>query len=107
MLGLYSANWILPVSSPPISDGALIVEDELIVDVGPRAEMIAKYGGRISENRDFGPSAILPGLVNTHSHLELTVLRGRLEGLGFRDWLLGIMRLKERLHRNDLVISAK
>jgi len=107
MLKLYSANWILPVSAPPIADGALIVEDELIVDVGRRTEMIVKHGGRILQTRDFGPSAILPGFVNTHSHLELTLLRGRLEGLGFREWLLGIMRFKELLHRDDLVISAK
>ena len=107
MLKLYSANWILPVSAPPIADGALIVDDELIVDAGLRSEMIARYGGRISETRDFGSSALLPGFINTHSHLELTMLRGCLEGLGFRDWLLGIIRLKEALTRDDLLISAK
>ena len=44
MLNLYSANWVLPVSGPPISDGALAVEDALIVDVGSRLELIGKYG---------------------------------------------------------------
>jgi cytosine/adenosine deaminase-related metal-dependent hydrolase len=107
MLSLYTANWILPVSAPPISDGALIVEDELIVDVGPRTEIIAKYAGRISEARHFEYSAILPGFVNTHTHFELTLLRGSLEGLGFREWLLGIIRLKEMLTLDDLLISAK
>jgi len=101
MLHLYSSNWVLPVNAPPVTDGALVIEGDLIVDVGSRREMTEKYEGRISEKRDFGYSAILPGLVNTHSHLELTLLRGRLEALSFRDWLLGVIRLKENLTYDD------
>ena len=77
MTAIYSARWILPIISAAIEDGAVAIEDSTIAAVGPRAEIISRFpGARIS---DFGEAAILPGLVNAHSHLELTVMRGFLE----------------------------
>ena len=77
MTAIYSARWILPIISAAIEDGAVAIEDSTIAGVGPRAEIISRFpGARIS---DFGEAAILPGLVNAHSHLELTVMRGFLE----------------------------
>ena len=79
---LYSAKYVLPIVAPPIVDGAIVVEGDRIVYVGdrtgaPPADTIV----------DTGDSFVTPGLVNAHSHLELTVLRGLLEGLEFREWL--------------------
>ena len=102
---LYSANWVLPISESPIRNGAIVVKDDLIVDVETEPDLSAKYQG--IEKRSFGDAAILPGLVNTHTHLELTLLRGRLEGLSFRDWLLGIVHLRQAFSANDLLVSAK
>ena len=77
MTKIYCARWVLPVASPPFEDGAVAVEGSLILDVGTRAELMIRLPE--AEVLDFKEAAILPGLVNTHSHLELTAMRGYLE----------------------------
>ncbi len=59
------------------------------------------------EIEDFGEALILPGLVNTHTHLELTALRGYLEENDFFAWLrkLTLARL-EKMTPDDLRVSA-
>src|SRR5688572_32174018 len=61
------------------------------------------------EIEDFGEAIILPGLVNTHTHLELTALRGYLESeeADFFAWLkkLTLARL-EKMTPDDLRVSA-
>jgi len=107
MTTIYSARWVLPVSAPPIEDGAVAVERSGIVGVGRYAEIV----GRFPEFRieAFGQAVILPGLVNTHTHLELTALRGYLENeeTDFFAWLrkLTLARL-ERMTPDDIRVSA-
>src|ERR1700760_4049702 len=64
----YRAAWVLPIDRPPIRGGIVSVDRRLIVDVGD-------YDGGAVE--DLGHVAILPGLVNAHTHLELSWMRGR------------------------------
>ena len=84
----YHARWVLPISSPPIRDGTVVELAGRIVYVGPRAD--APDGA----DRDLGECALIPGLVNAHTHLELTVLRGLLEDLSFRDWIARLQGAK-------------
>lgn len=107
MTTIYSARWIVPVSSSPIENGAVAVGGQRILGVGSRAEIVESY----SEFRveDLGEAVILPGLINTHTHLELTAMRGYLENeeTDFFAWLrkLTIARL-ERLTPDDIRVSA-
>lgn len=78
---LYRARWLLPVSGPPIENGVLGVAGDRIAFVGPGAN--APRGDEV----DFGDAILLPGLVNTHTHLELTAMRGFLEDLEFAEWI--------------------
>lgn len=107
MTTLYCARWVLPVSSLAITDGAIAVNGDRIVAVGGRAALVKQFPQ--APVRDFGESAIIPGLINTHSHLELTAMRGFLENeeTDFFAWLkkLTIARL-ERMTVGDLNVSA-
>ncbi|HSU88363.1 MAG TPA: hypothetical protein VLL56_05980, partial [Terriglobia bacterium] len=65
---IYEADWICPVSSAPIRDGSLAVDNGRIV---------ARAEGH--ERVKFPGCAIIPGFVNAHTHLELTIMRGFLD----------------------------
>ncbi len=86
----YHARWVLPVSAPPIRDATVAVDGARIAYVGPRA------GAPPGEDRDLGEALLMPGLVNAHTHLELTVFRGMLDGLSFREWIVQLQRAKTR-----------
>ena len=107
MTTIYSARWVLPVSAPPIENGAVAVEGQLIAGVGPHAEIFERFPEFRVEA--FGEAVILPGLVNTHTHLELTAMRGYLEDEepDFFAWLrkLTLVRL-ERMTPDDIRVSA-
>jgi cytosine/adenosine deaminase-related metal-dependent hydrolase len=75
---LISAPWVFPIANPPIADGAVVIDDRgTLVAVGPRSELKTKFAA-LTEERAEG--ALMPGLVNAHTHLELSVLLGRLPG---------------------------
>jgi 5-methylthioadenosine/S-adenosylhomocysteine deaminase len=82
---LVSADWLLPVSRPPLRDGAVLVESDRIVAVGPRAELAGRYPDAVSEH--FADCIATPGLVNAHTHLTLTALAGVVPPLPFAEWL--------------------
>jgi len=107
MTTIYSARWVLPLSSPLIEHGAVAVAGPLIVGVGDAAEIASKFPDARIES--FGHSVILPGLVNAHTHLELTAFRGYLENEehDFFAWLrkLTLARL-ERMTPDDIRVSA-
>ena len=107
MMTTYTARWVLPVSAPPIEHGAVVVDGQLIAAVGPQAEIVERFPE--SKLESFGDAIILPGLLNTHTHLELTALRGYLENeeRDFFAWLrkLTVARL-EILTPDDLRVSA-
>jgi len=107
MVTIYAANWILPAASPPIADGAIAIEGSKIQSVGSRTALIQKYPS--ANLNTFENCAIIPGLVNAHSHLELTAMRGYLEKeeTDFFAWLrkLTLARLA-RMTPQDIHDSA-
>ena len=77
----YHAKWVLPITAPAIENGTVVVEGDTIAWVGPRDQAPP------ARDEDLGEAILLPGLVNTHTHLDLTVMRGLLEGLSFFQWI--------------------
>jgi aminodeoxyfutalosine deaminase len=63
-----TARWVLPVAGPPLEGGLVTVAGERIAAVEP-------HGTRRADV-DLGDAAVMPGLVNAHTHLDLTGLRG-------------------------------
>ena len=93
---IYRASWVLPMVQPPVASGAVAVTGDRITFVGTASD--APVGTVI----DLGDAALLPGLVNLHTHLELTPLRHLLEGLDFAQWI----RTLTQLRRTELSDSA-
>ena len=90
-LVLHRARWVLPILAPPIAGGAVLVEGTgeaaTVRAVGSAADLAAAGGTGVRE-LDHGEAVLLPGLVNAHTHLELSALRdlSRL-GVSYGDWL--------------------
>ncbi|MCA0375034.1 MAG: amidohydrolase family protein [Gemmatimonadetes bacterium] len=103
---LVTADWVLPVASPPIAQGAVLLEGARIAWVGPAAH--APVAPATVETTALGAAILTPGLVNAHTHLELTALRGFLEGLPFDTWLrtLTVVR-RDLLTTDDLLDSCR
>ena len=88
----YLAGWVLPVTSPPVPDGGVLVGgDGRIAAVGPRERLPS--GDRVAVV-DLGSAILLPGLVNAHVHAELSAFRGLLEDLPFQQWIPALRRCK-------------
>jgi aminodeoxyfutalosine deaminase len=105
---ILSAEFILPISDAPISNGAILIENDKILAVGTKRELKEKFP--LAEVEDFGESVIMPGFVNAHSHLELTAMRGFLDDLedDFSAWLLALTKTRaEKLSDKDIEISAQ
>lgn len=60
----FTAHWILPVAGPPLERGTITVRGERIESVDPAGVRVA--------DEDFGDAVVIPGLVNAHTHLDLT-----------------------------------
>ena len=97
---MYAARWVLPMDAPPIEHGEVVTEDGLIAAVRPRRTPAA-------ECRDFGDAVLLPGLVNAHSHLEYTALRGFLEDVPFFPWIRALTAAKSAFTADDWLWSAR
>ena len=99
---VYRAQWVVPVTGPPVRDAAVGVHDGRFTYVGPR------LGAPRGDVRDLGNALLLPGLVNAHTHLELTVMRGFLEDLAFPEWIVRLQRAKTAvLTPESMLDSAK
>ncbi|MGE0364087.1 MAG: amidohydrolase family protein, partial [Vicinamibacterales bacterium] len=68
-----------------IPNGAVAVDAGRIVAVGPAAEIAAGFRGL--DTIDATGQAILPGLVNTHTHAPMVLYRGLADDLALMDWL--------------------
>jgi 5-methylthioadenosine/S-adenosylhomocysteine deaminase len=104
---IYSAKFVLPISSKPIEKGSIFIEDDKIIAVGETSEILKVFPS--VENKDFGEVVLMPCFINTHSHLELTSLRGYLDHLenDFTAWLITLSKVRgEILTQADIKTFA-
>lgn len=93
----FQAAWVVPIDRPPIRDAIIEVEGGRIIGIRDPGSGI-RGADRAS---DLGNVVVLPGLINAHTHLELSWLRGRVPPANqFTEWvktLIGIRRGTEQL----------
>jgi cytosine/adenosine deaminase-related metal-dependent hydrolase len=100
-----SARWVLPVEGPAISYGAVLIgASGRIEAVGPESTVPRPAEAAIEE---FGEALLLPGLVNTHTHLELTDLDHGPPEPEFANWLLNVRRLKAARSPEQFLNAAR
>ena len=97
----YHAAWVLPVVSAPLRNATVVEQGGRIVYVGPRGG--APTGG---EDVELGEVMLMPGLVNAHCHLELTAMRGFLDGLAFRDWIVRLTSARRGILTQEMLLDA-
>jgi len=84
----FRADWIVPVSGAPLRGGWVAVEQGRIAAVG---------AGAAADAVDLGRVAIMPGLVNAHTHLELSYLRDQVPPASqFLSWIRVVMHARRR-----------
>jgi aminodeoxyfutalosine deaminase len=89
------ARTILPVSKPPIANGAVVISGNKIRAVGSWPDLAGRASSRADEIIDLGEVILLPGLVNAHCHLDYTDMAGQLPPpKTFTDWIALITAAK-------------
>src|SRR2546422_3728429 len=104
MLRIHAGS-VHPVTAPPIQDGAVLVDDHgRIAALGPDARVPAPTG---IERLEFPQASVVPGLVNCHTHLELTHLAGKNAEREFVQWIRAIRTLKDATPPDEFSRAAE
>jgi len=94
------ARIVLPISSPPIEDGAVRLDGSKIVEVGRWEDM------KCDRAEDLGEAVLMPGLINAHCHLDYSGMRNAiLSTSSFSQWVRRINELK-RIISDDEYLEA-
>ena len=86
---LLRAAWVVPIDKPAIAGGAVRVDGGRITAVGPAADLLR--AAPPAAVHDFGDAAILPGLVNPHTHLDLSHFTPPPRPGRFIDWIASVI----------------
>lgn len=85
---LWHADWVVRGDERPLRDAVVVMEGDRVCDVGAAVDLLPRHAG-IAVARRTG--VLFPGLVNAHTHLELSALRGHIPaGRGFVPWMDGL-----------------
>lgn len=67
-----SADWVYPVTLPGIQHGVIVLEGDKVIGIDTRNNVA-------QDQLEIFPGILVPGFINTHCHLELSHLKGRME----------------------------
>ena len=107
---VHRARWVLPVIAPPIRDGWVAVEEGRIAAFGSGPAPDGRPPGTDLQP-DKSAVAILPALVNAHTHLELSYMRGLVPpATSFDTWVRSLLALRGKFpdpFAADIVDAAR
>ncbi len=97
---LHSADVVLPISEPAITNGSVAVQGDRIVAVGPIDELVGRFPG--AEHVQWS-GVLLPGLVNAHTHLQYTSFEsvGRAHHADYTAWSIAFVEEYEARRGED------
>ncbi len=98
------AQYILPVTSAPLQDGAILVRDGVIADIGSAEMLKMRYPGETVKN--YGTAAIMPGFIDLHTHLESAAMRGIVHDVPYTTWIASLMEKSAKMEPDDWYDSA-
>lgn len=97
----YRARVVFPVVAPPVENGVVTVENGKITEIGRRTP-------RGAVEKDLGDVLLLPGLVNSHTHLEFSLLKKPLgkPGISLPEWAKLIITQRPTARQIDKAVTA-
>ena len=108
---IFAASHLLPGNGPPVAHGAIAVAEGRVVDAGPLKQLSRWHGAPV---REFPGCVIMPGLVNAHTHLELTHFSSwkLRKGIDYSprtyvDWVIQVIKIRRGLSREELEHSVR
>ncbi len=95
---IHRARWLVPVCAPSIENGAVLVSGGRVIAAGP-FQTVKKESSPGARTFDHGQAALMPCLVNCHTHLELSGLKGKISfpQPGFGPWVKRLFELRAAL----------
>lgn len=101
---LLNASYVIPITSEPIAKGSVLVRDGKIIDIGSQELLRLRYPEE--EVRDFGKSALMPGLIDLHTHVENAVMRGAVHDVPYTTWVMSTVEIGSKMAVADWYDSA-
>jgi 5-methylthioadenosine/S-adenosylhomocysteine deaminase len=88
-----------------VKNGAIVIEDDRIVEVGKTSKLKSKY--RRYEKINAKNKVVIPGLINTHHHAAMSILRGYADDLDLKTWLeKWIWPIEKHMTSQDIYAGA-
>jgi len=103
---LLHAKWIIPVDGIHryLENHAIAIDEGRIIDILPSRQANDKY--RASVNRGYDQHALIPGLINSHTHAAMNLFRGLADDLHLMEWLENHIWPAEAKHVNEAFVHT-
>ena len=103
---LLHARWIIPVDNKHryLEQHSIAIHEEKIIDILPSDEAKNQYSAKVS--RDYNQHALIPGLINSHTHAAMNLFRGLADDLSLMDWLQNHIWPAEASHVNEAFVHT-
>lgn len=100
---LITADWIVPVTGKPIRNGGVLLSRGHVAQLGPADELIARNPD--AKVHAYPGCTLMPGLVNAHTHLAMSCLKGLIPSQPFHEWLKHVPVAWNALSGDDIAAS--
>ncbi|OGP13436.1 MAG: hypothetical protein A3I75_08015 [Deltaproteobacteria bacterium RIFCSPLOWO2_02_FULL_50_16] len=90
---ILTATYLLPIEGDPIPQGAIVIDEDHILDLGVQSDILPRYCS--AKVTDYPQAVIMPGLVNAHAHLDRSTAPSIQPDTSYISWLAEWIRVRE------------